>query len=354
MFSEFNRMPGKNAGQKRSVIMSQEIPESFKALILREEDGKTVSAVESLTLTDLPEGDVLIKVDYSSINFKDSLAVTGSGKIVRTWPMVPGIDLTGTVLESSSEDWKSGDQVILTGWSVGEKYWGGYSQIQRVQSKWLVPLPPGMDGKTAMSIGTAGLTAMLCVMALEDAGVESGQGPVVVSGATGGVGSIAVALLSHLGFEVTAVSGRESLTGYLQALGATEVISREEMAKPCRPLEAQRWAGAVDTVGDAILARILAETNYNGVVAACGLAMSFKLPTTVMPFILRNVRLQGVDSVMCPKERRVEAWNRLVSQLPANAVEEINQIVSLEQVASVAADMMKGQVKGRVVVDLNA
>jgi acrylyl-CoA reductase (NADPH) len=334
--------------------MNQQVPPGFKALVLREQEGKTLSAVETLSLADLPEGDVLLSVDYSSINFKDSMAVTGSGKIVRTWPMVPGIDLTGTVIESDSAAYKPGDKVVLTGWSVGEKYWGGYSQFQRVQSKWLVPLPEGMDGQTAMGVGTAGLTAMLCVMALEEAGITPDKGSVVVSGAAGGVGSVAIALLHQLGYQVTAISGRQELTDYLQALGASEVISREEMAKPCRPLEAQRWAGAIDTVGDAILARILAETDYNGAVAACGLAMGVKLATTVMPFILRNIRLLGVDSVMCPYPRRTQAWNRLARQLPANAVEEINQVVTLEQVVGIAEDMMKGKVKGRVVVDLNA
>lgn len=334
--------------------MSQNIPQDFKALVLREKDGKTLSNVEMLTANDLPQEDVLLRVDYSSINFKDSLAVTGSGKIVRTWPMVPGIDLTGTVIESASADYKAGDQVILTGWSVGEKYWGGYSQYQRVKSEWLVPLPADMEAKTSMVIGTAGLTAMLCVMALEDQELQPKQGKVVVSGATGGVGSIAIVLLKQLGFDVVAISGREEHSDYLKSLGASEVISRDAMAQPCRPLEAQRWAGAVDTVGDTILARILAETHYNGVVAACGLAMGVKLPTTVMPFILRNIHLVGVDSVMCPFARRNSAWQRLAKLLPASAIDEINQLVSLEQVEGIASAMMKGQVKGRVVVDLNA
>jgi len=333
--------------------MSQQMPSEFKALVLREQDGKTVSGIESLTQNDLPDGDVLLSVDYSSINFKDSLAVTGSGKIVRTWPMVPGIDLTGTVIESSSANYHAGQKVVLTGWAVGEKYWGGYSQFQRVKSQWLVPLPEDMDGKTAMAIGTAGLTAMLCVMAIEESGLQPEDGKVVVSGAAGGVGSVAIALLHKLGYEVTAISGREELSDYLRGLGASDIVSREEMAKPCRPLEAQRWAGAVDTVGDAILARILAETNYNGTVAACGLAMGIKLPTTVMPFILRNVRLQGVDSVECPYERRNLAWQRLAGLLSADDLGELSQTISLEEVVGVTESMMKGQVKGRVVVDLN-
>lgn len=334
--------------------MTQATPENFKALVLRQDDGKTVSTIEQLTINDLPEGDVLISVDYSSINYKDSMAVTGTGKIVRTWPMVPGIDLTGTVLESQADSYKPGDKVLLTGWSVGEQYWGGYSQVQRVQSKWLIPLPEGIESKTAMAIGTAGLTAMLCVMALEDAHITPDRGPIVVTGAGGGVGSVAVAILSKLGYEVTAVSGRASTHDYLKGLGAKEIISREDMLKPARPLEAQRWAGAVDTAGDAILARVLAETDYNGAVAACGLAAGFKLPTTVMPFILRNVRLQGVDSVMCPNKRRQTAWKRLAQDLPQSAVTEINQVVSLEGIKQVAEDMMAGKTQGRTVVDLKA
>jgi len=334
--------------------MTQATPENFKALVLRQDDGKTVSAIEQLSINDLPEGDVLISVDYSSINYKDSMAVTGTGKIVRTWPMVPGIDLTGTVLESQADSYKPGDKVLLTGWSVGEQYWGGYSQVQRVQSKWLIPLPDGIESKTAMAIGTAGLTAMLCVMALEDAHITPDRGPIVVTGAGGGVGSVAVAILNKLGYEVTAVSGRASTHDYLKGLGAKEIISREDMLKPSRPLEAQRWAGAVDTAGDAILARVLAETDYNGAVAACGLAAGFKLPTTVMPFILRNVRLQGVDSVMCPNERRQTAWKRLAQDLPQSAVTEINQVVSLEGIKQVAEDIMAGTTQGRTVGDLKA
>ena len=334
--------------------MTQSLTDSFNALVLRQDENNTVSTVEQLTIADLPEGDVLLAVEYSSINYKDSMAVTGTGKIVRTWPMVPGIDLTGTVIESQSDSYKAGDKVVLTGWSVGEKYWGGYSQIQRVQSKWLIPLPEAIDGKTAMAIGTAGLTAMLCVLALEDAGITPTTGPIVVTGAGGGVGSVATAILSSLGYSVTAVSGRSSTHTYLKGLGAKEIISREDMAQPSRPLEAQKWAGAVDTVGDAILARVLAETDYNGCVAACGLAGGFKLPTTVMPFILRNVRLQGVDSVMCPNERRQKAWKRLATDLPAGALSEINRVVGLNDIKQVAEDMMAGKVQGRTVVDLNA
>jgi acrylyl-CoA reductase (NADPH) len=329
--------------------------ETFKALVLEQDaDKKTVAAIRQLSVSDLPDEDVLVNVDYSSLNYKDGMAVTGTGKIVLTWPMVPGIDLAGTVVESASDAYKAGDKVVLTGWSVGEKYWGGYSQMQRVKSDWLVPLPDGITTQQAMAIGTAGLTAMLCVMALQDGGITPESGRIVVTGAAGGVGSVAVALLAKAGYQVTAVSGRESTHDYLRELGATEILSREEMSEKARPLERQRWAGAVDTVGGEMLARVLAEADYSGVVAACGLAGSFKLPTTVMPFILRNVRLQGVDSVMCPFERRTQAWQRLAAELPAEMLDNIGQLVSLEQVEEKAQAIMQGQIQGRVIVDLNA
>ena len=328
--------------------------DTFKALVLTQEDGKTVSTVKQLGNDDLPEGDVLLAVEYSSLNYKDGLAITGKGKIVRQWPLVPGIDLAGSVLESTSPDYAVGDKVVLTGWSVGEKYWGGYSQRQRVQSQWLVPLPAGMDTRQAMAIGTAGFTAMLCVMTLEEAGVTPDKGPVVVTGATGGVGSIAVAILHKLGFQVTAVSGKPDAEGFLRDLGASEILTRDEMSKPPRPLEGQRWAGAVDTVGSTMLARVIAETHYNGCVAACGLAGGFDLPTTVMPFILRNVSLRGVDSVSCPVERRKQAWQRLVSDLPAQALGEIGQVANLEQLPELAEKITNGAIRGRVIVDLNA
>jgi acrylyl-CoA reductase (NADPH) len=326
----------------------------FKALVLNQNEGKTTAAVEQLAISDLPEEDVLIKVDYSSLNYKDGLAVTGKGKIIRNFPMVPGIDLVGTVEESADARYTKGDKVVLTGWGVGENYWGGYSQYARLKADWLVPLPKGMDPIRTMQIGTAGLTAMLCVMALEEGGVTPERGPVVVSGAAGGVGSVAVAILSGLGYTVAAITGRAETEGYLRALGASEILSRDEMAQPPRPLEKQKWAGAIDTVGDTILARMIAETDYSGVVAACGLAASFKLPSTVMPFILRNVRLQGVDSVSCPYERRNTAWQRLLTQLPENALGEIAQIIALEEVPDYAEKITNGQIQGRVVIDLNA
>lgn len=324
----------------------------FKALVLNQDEGKTSAAVKELSLNDLPEEDVLVKVDYSSLNYKDGLAITGKGKIIRNFPMVPGIDLVGTVEDSSDSRYVKGDKVVLTGWGVGENYWGGFSQYARLKADWLVPMPEGMDPVRTMQIGTAGLTAMLCVMALEEGGVTPDSGPIIVSGAAGGVGSVAVAILAGLGYQVAAITGRPETEAYLKGLGATDVVSREEMAEPARPLEKQRWAGAVDTVGETILARILAETDYNGVVTACGLAAGFKLPTTVMPFILRNVRLQGVDSVMCPFERRQVAWQRLQTQLPDNALGEIAQLIALEELPEYAEKITNGQVKGRVVVDL--
>lgn len=324
----------------------------FKALVLNQNDGKTTAAIQDLEQSDLPAEDVLIKVDYSSLNYKDGLAITGKGKIVRNFPMVPGIDLVGTVVESDDGRYKAGDAVVLTGWGVGENYWGGYSQYARLKADWLVPLPDGIPALRSMEIGTAGLTAMLCVMALEEGGVKPDSGTVVVSGAAGGVGSVAVSILTKLGYKVAAITGRVESESYLRELGASEIVTREEMAAPARPLEKQRWAGAIDTTGDAILARILAEVDYSGVVAACGLAAGFKLPTTVMPFILRNVRLQGVDSVMCPFERRQQAWKRLQTDLPDKAVSEIAQLISLNEVEEYAEKITNGQVKGRVVIDL--
>ena len=325
----------------------------FNALVLEQEEGKTLAAIKQLDMSDLPDEDVLIEVTYSSLNYKDGLAVTGTGKIVHSFPMVPGIDLAGVVKESRDPGFQPGDQVIMTGWSVGERYWGGYSQYARMKPEWLVKMPQGMDAAKAMSIGTAGLTAMLCVMALEEGGITPDKGTVVVTGAAGGVGSVAVAILSKLGYKVAAVTGRESTHDYLRGLGATELLSREEMAEKARPLEKQRWAGAIDTVGDTILARLLAETDYRGVVAACGLAGGYKLPSTVMPFILRNVRLQGVDSVLCPVDIRSAAWNRLLTDLPANALGEISNVIGLAELPQAAADIVAGKVQGRTLVDPN-
>jgi len=328
--------------------------DTFKALVLNQEGKQTTAGIQTLTNDDLPEGDVLVAVEYSSLNYKDGLAVTGKGKIVRQFPMVPGVDLAGTVLESSSPEYRAGDKVVLTGWGVGERYWGGYTQRARLKSEWLVPLPEGLDTKGAMAIGTAGFTAMLCVMVLEEGEVTPDKGTVLVTGASGGVGSVAVALLANLGYKVAAVTGRQESHDYLHALGAAEIVDRTEMAKPPRPLEAQRWAGAVDTVGSTVLARVLAELNYGGSVAACGLAGGADLPTTVMPFILRGVSLRGVESVMCPIPRRKQAWARLVKELPGDALGNIAHIASLEEVPRLAEEIVAGKVRGRVVVDPNA
>lgn len=328
---------------------------TFQALVLNQRDGRTVAELQTLTDADLPAGEVLVAVEYSSLNYKDGLAVTGKGKIVRQFPLVPGIDLAGTVLESAAPGYRPGERVVLTGWGVGERYWGGYAQRARVRADWLVPLPDALDSRRAMAIGTAGFTAMLCVLALEQAAVKPDAGkPVLVTGASGGVGSVAVALLAQLGYPVTAVTGRPENEAYLRELGATAFVSREVMSQPCRPLETQLWSGVVDTVGGRVLARALAETDYGGAVAACGLAGGTDLPTTVMPFILRGVKLLGVDSVACPLGQRRMAWDRLTRDLPAAVLERMTQVVPLAEVPGLAAAIVAGQVRGRMVIDPNA
>jgi acrylyl-CoA reductase (NADPH) len=325
---------------------------TFQALVVDQVDGKPVPALKQITQADLPAGEVLVAIDYSSINYKDAMALTGTGKIIRIFPMVPGIDFAGTVVESSSADYKAGDKVVLTGWSVGERFWGGYSQMQRVKAEWLVPLPAALSSQSAMAIGTAGLTAMLCVMALQDAGVSSGE--ILVSGANGGVGSVAISLLAGLGYEVTALSQRpDDNRDYLLGLGAKDVIGGPEWREKPAPLGSQRWQGAVDVVGGTVLPRMLSEIDYGGAVAACGLAGGFGLETTVMPFILRGVRLLGVDSVMCPKARRIAAWQRLATEFAAPAQAQMQRVVGLGEVMELAKDFMAGTSRGRVVVDVN-
>ncbi|WP_108650425.1 acrylyl-CoA reductase (NADPH) [Dongshaea marina] len=325
----------------------------FKALLLNQQDKKTTASVEMLQPEQLPEGDVRIQVTYSSLNYKDGLAITGTGKIIRQFPMVPGIDLVGSVIESADARYQVGDKVVLTGWGVGENHWGGMSQQAQVKGDWLVKLPQGMDEKQTMAIGTAGLTAMLCVMALQDGGITPDMGPILVTGASGGVGSVSVALLSKLGYKVAAVTGRPENGPLLEELGASEVVSRDTLLEPARPLDKQLWAGAIDTAGDQILAKLLTQINYGGTVAACGLAGGFGLPTTVMPFILRNVRLQGVDSVYCPKDRREAAWKQLTELLPESFYQQACEEISLEQAIEFADKIVKGQVTGRVVVNPN-
>ncbi len=323
----------------------------FNALILNQEDKRTYATIESIDDSQLPDGDVLIDVDYSSLNYKDGLAITGKGKIIRQFPMVPGIDLAGTVVSSEDARYQAGDKVVLTGWGVGENHWGGMAQRARLKADWLVPLPKGIDSQQAMMVGTAGLTAMLCVQALIDAGVTPAAGDVVVTGASGGVGSVAVSLLSALGYSVVAVTGRVEQNGpLLKKLGASRIIDRVEFEEPARPLEKQLWAGAVDTVGSKVLAKVLAQMDYNSAVAACGLAGGFDLPTSVMPFILRNVRLQGVDSVMCPTAQRIAAWEKLVTLLPESYFEQACTEITLEEATDYAEAITLGQVTGRVVI----
>ncbi|MBB1202463.1 oxidoreductase [Enterobacteriaceae bacterium 89] len=323
----------------------------MQALILEQRDGKTFASVQSIEENQLPEGEVTVDIQWSSLNYKDALAITGKGKIIRNFPMIPGIDFAGIVHSSEDPRFHAGQQVLLTGWGVGENHWGGLSQRARVKGDWLVAQPQGLDARQAMILGTAGFTAMLCVMALEDAGVRPQDGEILVTGASGGVGSAAIALLHKLGYQVAAVSGRESTHDYLRTLGASRILSRDEFAET-RPLEKQLWAGAVDTVGDKVLAKVLAQMNYGGCVAACGLAGGFALPTTVMPFILRNVRLQGVDSVMTPASRRAEAWRRLALDLPSSFYSQSATEISLEQAPEFADKIMNNQIQGRTLVKI--
>jgi acrylyl-CoA reductase (NADPH) len=325
----------------------------FKALVLNQEEKKTLSSIEQIDENQLPDGEVLVSVDYSSLNYKDGLAITGKGKIVRNFPMVPGIDFAGKVISSSDERYQEGDDVVLTGWGVGENHWGGMAEKARLKADWLVPQPKGLNAKQAMMIGTAGFTAMLCVQALLDGGVKPEDGEVLVTGASGGVGSVAVTLLASLGYKVAAVTGRVEQNGsLLEKLGASRIIDRKEFEEPARPLEKQIWVGAVDTAGSKILAKLLTQMDYGSTVAACGLAGGFDLPTTVMPFILRNVRLQGVDSVACPTEKRIAAWVKLAELLPERYFEQACTEISLEDTPKYAEEITNGQVTGRVVIKL--
>lgn len=329
----------------------------FNALVVNkdEETGKTSAAVEQLGLDDLPEAEVTVAVEYSTVNYKDGLCIGPGGGLVRKYPHVPGIDFAGTVEASSDERYKPGDKVVLTGWRVGEAHWGGYSQKARVRADWLVPLPEGLDTRQAMAVGTAGFTAMLAVMALEDHGMSRDHGPVLVTGAAGGVGSVATAILAHLGYEVAAVTGRPETADYLRSLGATQIVAREEINETVkRPLESETWAGCVDAVGGAMLARVLGQMKYGASVAAVGLAGGASLPATVVPFLLRGVNLLGIDSVMQPYGNRLRAWQRIASDLPMDKLEAMIRPATLEDLPQLGADILKGQVKGRVVVDVNA
>ncbi|MDC0656859.1 acryloyl-CoA reductase [Leisingera sp. SS27] len=329
----------------------------FNALVVNkdEDSGKTSAAVEQISLDQLPEGEVTVAVEYSTVNYKDGLCIGPGGGLVRKYPHVPGIDFAGTVEASSDDRYKPGDKVVLTGWRVGEAHWGGYSQKANVRADWLVPLPEGLDSRRAMAVGTAGFTAMLAVMALEDHGLEPGHGPVLVTGAAGGVGSVATAILANLGYEVAGVTGRPETADYLKSLGATQIVAREEINETTkRPLESESWAGCVDAVGGAMLARVLGQMKYGASVSAVGLAGGAALPATVIPFLLRGVNLLGIDSVMQPYENRVRAWQRIASDLPMDKLEAMIQPAALSDLPQLGADILKGQVKGRVVVDVNA
>lgn len=324
----------------------------FSALVVRSSE-PGACGVERLTLDALPEGDVLVEVAFSSVNYKDALAVTGQGKVVRRFPMVPGIDLAGTVHASSSPAFSPGQRVLVTGWGIGEEHWGGFAQMARVEAAWLTRVPPGLDLEQAMAIGTAGFTAMLAVMALTDHGLETAS-EVLVTGAGGGLGGIAVALLASLGHRVVAVTGRpDELRDYLTALGASAVVSRAELTRASRPLESERWAGAIDAVGGSMLATVLSQMRYGTAVAACGLAGGSRLETTVFPFILRGIALLGINSVFCPVARREDAWRRLATHLPLDTLATMVRRVSLAEVIEASDALLRGAVRGRLVVDVN-
>jgi acrylyl-CoA reductase (NADPH) len=326
----------------------------FQALVVDNNGGTVTASMQTVSEASLPAGNVLVGVEYSTVNYKDGLVVTGAGGLVKRYPHVPGVDFAGTVLESASPSYHPGDKVVLTGWRVGEVQWGGYAQKASVDGGWLVPLPAGLTARQAMAVGTAGLTAMLAVLALEAHGLTPSAGEVLVTGAAGGVGSVAVAILSRLGYQVVASSGRADAHGYLSSLGAATVIDRSPFAETAkRPLEGERWAGCIDSVGGNTLARVLAQTRYGHSVAAVGLAGGNKLEHTVIPFLLRGVSLLGIDSVMCPTPKRLEAWNRLQASLPLDKLEAMTSEVTLDEVPRVAAQILQGRIRGRVVVDVN-
>ncbi|MCO6382503.1 acryloyl-CoA reductase [Oceanicola sp. 502str15] len=326
----------------------------MRALIVEKDDeGKTSASVQEIEESRLPEGEVTVAVDYSTVNYKDGLCIGPGGGLVRNYPHVPGIDFAGTVEASEDARYAPGDKVVLTGWRVGEAHWGGYAEKARVKADWLVPLPEGLSTRAAMAVGTAGFTAMLAVMALERHGLMPGTGPVLVTGASGGVGSVATAILANLGYEVAGVTGRPESGEYLKSLGATQIVAREELAETVkRPLESETWAGCVDAVGGAMLARVLGQMKYGGSVAAVGLAGGAALPATVVPFLLRGVNLLGIDSVMQPYDNRLEAWKRIATDLPMDKLEAMIQPATLGDLPQLGADILKGQVRGRVVVDI--
>lgn len=330
----------------------------FNALIVDKDpqNARTSAAVRQISIDDLPQGDVLVAVDYSTVNYKDGLCIGPGAGLVRTYPHVPGIDFAGTVETSADPRYAPGDKVVLTGWRVGENHWGGYAQKARVKADWLVPLPDGLSGRQAMAVGTAGLTAMLSVMALEDHGLRPGAGPVLVTGAAGGVGSVATAILGHLGHEVAAVTGRPEQGDYLRALGASRIVPRADLAEAtAKPLESEQWAGCIDAVAGAMLGRVLKQMKYGSSVAAVGLAAGMQIEgALITPFILRGVNLLGIDSVMQPYDNRLRAWQRIARDLPMDRLEAMIVPATLSDLPQLGTDILKGQVRGRVVVDVNA
>ncbi len=330
-----------------------EVKSMFKGILIEKDEAGYRTALKELDESGLPEGDVTVEVLYSTLNYKDALAITGRSPVVRRFPMVPGVDLAGRVEASTHPEYRAGDLVVLNGWGVGEVHWGGLAEKARLKGEWLVPLPAAFSPRQAMAIGTAGYTAMLCVMALERHGVTPDRGEILVTGAAGGVGSVAVALLSTLGYRVVAVSGRPEEAGYLTGLGASEVLARAEFEAPGKPLARERWAGAVDVVGSQVLANVCASTRYGGVVTACGLAGGMDFPATVAPFILRGVTLAGIDSVMCPRALRLQAWERLARDLDVARLEAMVGEIGLGEAIGTAERLLAGKVRGRVVVDVH-
>jgi acrylyl-CoA reductase (NADPH) len=327
--------------------------DTFKAILVSRDENKKQSVdITDMTESELMEGDVTVAVEATTINYKDGLAITGKAPVVRRWPMIPGIDFAGTVLSSSHADWKKGDKVVLNGWGVGETHYGGFAGRARVSGDWLVPLPASMSANDAMAVGTAGYTAMLSVMALEGHGIKPDSGPVVVTGAAGGVGSVAISILSTLGYHVIASTGRTSEEDYLKDLGAAEIISRDELSGPAKPLGKERWAGGVDAVGSHTLANVLSMTSYGGAVTACGLAQGMDLPSSVAPFILRGVSLLGIDSVMAPKAVRMEAWKRIETDLDHKKLGALATKIGFDGIIGAATDIVEGKIRGRVVVDM--
>ena len=328
----------------------------MRALVVeKNEEGRTSASVQEIDESRLPDGDVTVAVEYSTLNYKDGLCIGPGGGVVRTYPHVPGVDFAGKVETSHDSRYSPGDKVVLTGWRVGEVHWGGYAEKARIKADWLVPLPEGLSSRQAMAVGTAGLTAMLAVMALEDHGLAPGNGDVLVTGAAGGVGSVATAILAQLGYDVAAVTGRPEMAEYLRSLGAGRIVPREELAETVkRPLETETWAGCVDAVGGAMLARILGQMKYGASIAAVGLAAGAAVPATIIPFLLRGVNLLGIESVMQPTKGRLRAWERIGRDLPMSKLEAMVQMASLEDLPQLGADILKGKIKGRVVVDIGA